>query len=335
MAGSAHEVLIATLREKPSLLGALVAALTSRSLPRGLEPVDAAVRFVKTAEIRLDLLFARKRRDWTIVEVQRRRDPAKRRRWLMAAGVLLDQTRVLGDVIVITARRDVARWALVVAHLETRLGTKLTLTPVVLHLGEREAHVLLEMGRPELALFAAWAMHDRHGPKAKAVVEQAIEVTSRLPAPLRRAQLRAIVSVLSARMFAWLREASMNPDKIPESTAARKFRLFLEARGRKQGRIEGEAKGEAKGEARGRAEGEVKGKQGALLALLKARPLPVSAQQRAIIRACADPGELDRWIVRAATAASADEVLAPKAKPRARRAPRRPAGMRATAARRV
>lgn len=171
-------------------------------------------------------------------------------------------------------------------------------------------------------------MHHRHGPKARAIVEQALELTTRLPAALRRAQMRAIVSVLSERMLALLREASMNPDKIPETPAGRKTRLFLEAQGRKRGRLEGEAKG--------RAEGEVKGKQDALFALLKARGLSVSAEQRAMLRGCADPVKLDRWIVRAATAALASEVLEPTKPAAAARAPRhRPAGARPQNARRA
>jgi hypothetical protein len=57
MPGTAHEVLIVALREQPSLLGVLVAKLTGISLPRGFKPVDSVVRFVKTAEVRPDLLF--------------------------------------------------------------------------------------------------------------------------------------------------------------------------------------------------------------------------------------------------------------------------------------
>jgi hypothetical protein len=316
MPGTAHEVLIVALREQPSLLGALVAKLTGISLPRGLKPVDSAVRFVKTAEVRPDLLFSLKhRKRWVIVELQGRPDPVKRRRWLLVASVLLDQTGALGDVVVITARRDVARWAKRVAHHRGQLGTRLSLTPLVLHLGPEEVEGLLDEERPELALFAAWAMQSRHGPKARSVVERALDLTSRLPAPLRGAQMRAIVSVLSERMLALLREASMNPDKIPETPAARKTRLFLEAQGRKRGRIEGERKGEAKGE--------LKGKRDALLALLKARGFSVSAQQQAMVRECADIAELDRWIVKAATASSMDEVLGSPPRLKAARAPRR------------
>jgi hypothetical protein len=53
---------------------------------------------------------------------------------------------------------------------------------------------LLDEQQPEFALFAAWAMHHRHGPKARAVVEAAIELTERLPAPLRQAQIHAILA---------------------------------------------------------------------------------------------------------------------------------------------
>src|SRR4030095_1760820 len=106
----------------------------------------------------------------------------------------------------------------------------------------------------------AWAVHHRHGPRARVVVQRAIEVTDRLPTPVRRAQWHAILSILSDRMLALLRKASMKLDKIPETPAARRFRLFMEAQGRKRGLAEGEARGEARGE--------VKGKQDALLALL-------------------------------------------------------------------
>ncbi|WP_437328089.1 hypothetical protein [Sorangium sp. So ce381] len=97
----------------------------------------------------------------------------------------------------------------------------------------------------------------------------------------------------------------MNPDKIPETPAARKLRLFLEAQGRKKGRAEGEAKGRAEGEAKGRAEG----RQDALLTLLRARGLSPSQDDEARIRACADAARLDRWIVQAATATTVREAL--------------------------
>jgi hypothetical protein len=306
--GTPHEVLIVALREQPALLDALVSTLTGVHLPRGLKPADSTARFVKPAELRLDLVLRDGRRRWTIVEIQRSIDPKKRRRWPLAVSLLFDQTGSLGDVIVITARRAVARWAARVAHVRTPLGTVLQLKPVVLYLGARDGKALLDERHPELALFAAWAMHHRHGPKARAVVERALALADRLPRPLRGAQQRAILSVLSDRMLALLREASMNPDKIPETPAARKFRLFFEGPARKKGRAEGRAEG----------------RQAALLTLLQARGIPASQKDETRIRACADAATLDEWIQRAATASSVREVLGVQASaPAARRRPAR------------
>ena len=258
MPANPHDVLVATLREQPSLLGALVHALTGRTLPPELEPVDSTVRFVKSAEVRPDLLLAQGQR-WALVEVQNAPDPDKQRRWLLAAGVLLDQTGALGDVIVITARRAVARWARTVAHVSTPLGTRLELTPVVLHVSPETCERLLTEAQPELALIATWAVAHRHGPAARKVVERAIEVTEKMPTELQEAQRDAILTLLSERMIAWLKETMMGLEKIPMST----------------GRAEVQG-----GDARhGRAEG----KREALLFLLGARGLRVTEEERATI----------------------------------------------------
>src|SRR5580704_3496772 len=60
----------------------------------------------------------------------------------------------------------------------------------------------------------------------------------------------------------------------------------------------------------GRVEGETGGKVGAILAILGARGIPVSTEARARIEACKDMATLNQWIVRAATASSAEDVIA-------------------------
>ncbi|XXX80629.1 hypothetical protein WMF30_17890 [Sorangium sp. So ce134] len=144
-------------------------------------------------------------------------------------------------------------------------------------------------------------MHHRHGPAARRIVVRALELTEQQLAdePLRDAQARAILAVLSDAMLASLRELAMDPSKVPETQASRRFRLFFERRGR--------------------AEGKIEGKQEALLAVLDARGLPLTAEERAHIEACTVLAELDRWIARAATAASMSEVFAPKPARAARR----------------
>ncbi len=70
------------------------------------------------------------------------------------------------------------------------------------------------------------------------------------------------------------------------------------------------AEGKAKGKAEGKAEGEAKGKAEAILAVLAARGIALSAEARARVEACTDLAALDRWIVRAAVGASIEEIFA-------------------------
>ena len=68
-----------------------------------------------------------------------------------------------------------------------------------------------------------------------------------------------------------------------------------------------DARGEARGEARGKAQGEAR----AVLTVLDARGVPVSEAIREQILACTDLTQLDTWLRRVATAATADEVIHP------------------------
>ena len=61
--------------------------------------------------------------------------------------------------------------------------------------------------------------------------------------------------------------------------------------------------------AEGETAGAVRGKVEAILAVLAARGVSVGQEARARIEACKDAATLDRWIVRAATAASAEEIF--------------------------
>lgn len=66
-----------------------------------------------------------------------------------------------------------------------------------------------------------------------------------------------------------------------------------------------------KGKAEGNAEGTATGKVGALLAVLDAREIVVDAEMLLRVTDCADPTQLDAWIVKAAIADRADQVFDP------------------------
>jgi predicted transposase/invertase (TIGR01784 family) len=69
------------------------------------------------------------------------------------------------------------------------------------------------------------------------------------------------------------------------------------------------AEGLAEGETRGETRGGVKAKVEAVLAVLATRGIAVDHAVRARVEACKDAATLDRWIVRAVTAASAEEIF--------------------------
>ena len=104
----------------------------------------------------------------------------------------------------------------------------------------------------------------------------------------------------------------MDIDKIPETRWSRAFRRFFERRGEALGL----------GEARGEARGEAKGKREAVLAVLAARGLPPTEQERAMISALTDLAALDRCIQAAVAADSVSAVLAAAEPSRRRRAAR-------------
>jgi hypothetical protein len=304
MPTAAHEVPLQLLHERPFLLAALLEKLGPGAPVGTLEPVDANLRFADPAEVRPDLVFRAERPRWLLLELQNRIDPDKARRWLLAAALQLDATGSMGEIVVLTSSRRVARWAKKVAHVRGDFGSRLGLTPVVVPIVGKAIDALLDDAAPELAFFAVWAVRARRGPRARQVVARAAELVERMPEALREGAVRAILSVLRGPLLAYLEEITMNPDQFPETRAARRFRLLFEGLGKEQ------HKREAKREA--------------LLTVLATRGLAPSDEERAAIEACEDAKTLDRWIERAVTAGSVAEVLNPAA-PRAQGggAPRR------------
>ncbi len=77
----------------------------------------------------------------------------------------------------------------------------------------------------------------------------------------------------------------------------------------KKGQAKGYAKGRAEGRDEGRDEGRAEGRAEAVLTVLRARALSVAAEHEERIRACSSNEQLDRWLQRAATASSLDEIF--------------------------
>lgn len=132
-------------------------------------------------------------------------------------------------------------------------------------------------------MLAAWAVHDQRGRDAQEVVRAVVEVIESAPdAQLREALVQAMISMLGDPLAAVVREMLMNPIVTRPSPAYLAIRRDIEATT------------------------EVR----VLLAVLGARKLPVDDATRERIERCNDPSTLERWITRAATATTLDEVFA-------------------------
>ena len=112
MAGAPHDILLLALKEKPELLSELLFRVAGVRLAGPLAPADSAARFAVSLETYPDLVFTTPGPDpsWILVELQNRKDERKARTWHLATSVLLQRHR-MGDLVVITASRAVARWA--------------------------------------------------------------------------------------------------------------------------------------------------------------------------------------------------------------------------------
>ncbi len=287
MPGPAHEMMVKVLKEHPAWFNLLLKALKLKPLARGMRLTDTALQAVLTVERRPDVFWLNPGVSWAVTEVQGEKKAEKIVSWIVTMAMLVAEHKVMGDLFVVTADRAVARQAREEIALTAAQGTCLRLTPVVVLLTEKEARTLLATGRPELAFFAAWAMHHRHGPVAMKIVQEAIELTDQAPdAGLRAAQVQAILNVLEEPLLHLFEEILVNVDTMPESEGFRRLRLVMEARG----------------EAR------------ALLRFLSKRGFLIDAALHDRVMACADLDLLDRWITRAATAPTLDAVFADEAR---------------------
>lgn len=124
-----------------------------------------------------------------------------------------------------------------------------------------------------------------------------------------RAMVRATYAELRRTHHAGTGEAGLYAEFIKSVVQGEALKR-LEEDMRVMERIEFESEIGRRAQAEGRAEGEVKGIAASVLLVLEAGGVPVSAAQRERILACTDRATLTRWLSRARTATSVDELFA-------------------------
>ncbi|MCP4659989.1 MAG: hypothetical protein GY856_31690 [bacterium] len=111
--------------------------------------------------------------------------------------------------------------------------------------------------------------------------------------------------------LAALLDPALAQEAITRALEAKDDPVILEIKDRSEERGEkrGSAQGRAEGEKRGRAQGKAEERVESILTVLSARGFVVSEEVRERIRATTEPETLKRWLRRAVSASSLDEVL--------------------------
>jgi hypothetical protein len=287
-----HEGIVELFRNRRSLAPELLAEVLGDSLPRWshVAPDESTMpKLVVPNHADLVTLL----RDGqgkvvaaVIVEVQLGEDPDKCWVWPLYWAHLRERHRCPAILLVVAIEAAVAAWALATV-VDT--GPNAGFRPIVLGPNAIPwiTDIEVAMRAPELAVLSALA----HGnePGGVEVALAATVALARLDPMTAKAYYDLMQHSLGHAARAALEALLAVKGHEYQSDFAKKYVA--------QGREEGEARGEARGRA------------ASVLAVLAARGLTVTPEQRERVLSCNDIAALDGWIARAAVAGTTEDVL--------------------------
>jgi hypothetical protein len=305
-----HEGVIALVRDNPAFAASLLRELLHVDVPRFDEArlTEAAltqlvpVEYHADAVVLFDIIYDRNQPVFgTIFEVQLERKDRKRYTWPLYAVAARARYECPFLVIAVTPDPAVARWA----SQPIDLGDGMMFRPRVI--GPEGIPAVTDRDRavsePQLAVLSVVAHGRGEVETAVSIARAAVGAVMQLPEEQRVLYSALIENALSE---AARKALDMEPQILKFFSEAQR-RSYYEAEAK--GKAEGEAKGKAEGEAKGKAEGEAKGKAEALVMFLRRRGLMLTEEQRQQIVTCLDLAALDRWLDRAFSVASVNELL--------------------------
>jgi hypothetical protein len=294
-----HRALLVPFQHRPALAAQLLRSVFHLPLPavRVARIDDAAVSRVIPTEHRPDLvvvLGGGAPRCGIVLEVQLARSPQKSFVWPLYHSALRTRLRAPVALLVLTPHAPVAVWARSTIDTGHPGGS---FTPLVLGPDNLPRLTDLEQAcrAPQLAVLGA-LVHGR-GPGGRAVVITALRAVASSPRldTARAAQYHSLV--LGVLPVEQRRAVEAEMASAPNTPYVSEF-----ARRITQSHLQGMAQ--------------------AVLSVLQARGVRVTASERARVLGCDDQATLDAWIAAAVTATSVAEVLAPTPRRRPAAAPR-------------
>ncbi|HEX6683675.1 MAG TPA: hypothetical protein VF062_12810 [Candidatus Limnocylindrales bacterium] len=306
-----HQGPIHLLHNQPDLIIRLVSGLPDLRLPSydqiRLDAEDLSN--ISTTEFRADavitLLGGGSPRAAVIVEVQLSKDDAdKPYSWPVYISTLRARLRCPVFLVVICPSRSTAVWAtqpILLGH------PRLVLHPMVI--SPDEIPYLTDPGEaaesPELTVLSAIA----HGRYRQRRGRQVLDNVAKIIVDIEREKGWVYYDIVLAA----LPEASRKYLENLMGTIAYQFQsefaLRHQAKGKAEGIAEGKAEGIAEGKAEGLAEGQLLGEADALITVLGARGVKLSAAQRERIMSCHSLKQLKDWMTKSLTVCDAEELF--------------------------
>jgi hypothetical protein len=283
-----HEALIVLFRNRPTLAAELLRDALDTRLPdfTSVRIGEADLTELVPTEYRADLVVLLERERGgepaaaIIVETQLGRDADKRWSWPAYVCGLRARLRCNVMLLVVTVDEGVATWA--TTAIETG-HPAFSLSPLVL--GPSAVPVIRDVEEaersPELAVLSVMA-HGRADP------DEAVQMATATFAACRKLDdARALV--YSDLVFLSLGQTAKAALEALMASGQYEYQSDFAKKHRAEGRVEGEAL--------------------SIVTVLEARGLPVTSEARARILACADLEILERWLRKAVSVSSADELF--------------------------
>jgi hypothetical protein len=302
MASMRHEGLVLLFRNRPELAPELLSGVLGLPLPRWTQARVESAEFteVMPTQYRADLvvlLLEGKPCFAIVVEVQLRRDEDKRKSWPLYLTSLRARVDCPTALLVVAPEAAVARWCarpIALGHPGFMLQP-LVLGPEAIPVILDEQAVREDM---ELAVLSAMA----HGRKevGASIASTVLAAVGGLETERVELYVDLVLGSLGKAARGALEELMERGTYQYQSDFARKYIA------------KGLQEGLQKGREEGREEGLCEGERTALLKVLEARGLVVKQRARQRILACTNPTQLDRWLRKAVSVRSTEELFQPR-----------------------
>ncbi|MFJ8977696.1 hypothetical protein [Streptomyces sp. NPDC102282] len=311
MVSAPHEAMHRIFQEDPGLFSRLSDVLGLDLPPlESAEPLTVDLTATEPLERRVDTLLRIETQDdgpfLLVVEAQGKKDPGKTASWPYYVTYLNNKYRLPVLLLVICQDHATAAWAARPITIGLPQWPTVTARPLVA--GPHNMPVITNVAeaRKDLALATLSAITHADNPDVDAILKTMSLALRETPDVRVEPLVELIAQGLGNRPAA---QQWRNLVAVDLSFYTSPLSEEIRDEGRVEGRVEGRAEGRVEGRVEGRIEGRAQGQADAVLVILGARGIEITHATREKVTTCGDPEVLRRWLIRAASVTTSDEIF--------------------------